>query len=840
MTISPSEYEKLGAFYLGREYDVDAKAMTDSLLMYDSKDLVTHGVVLGMTGSGKTGLCLALLEEAAIDKVPALIIDPKGDIANLLLTVPDLSGPSFRPWINEEDAARKGKSPDEFADAQADLWKQGLSDWGQSGDRIRTLRDSVDINVFTPGSTSGIPVSILASLGAPEPEVLDDSEAYSDRIASTASSILGLIGITADPVTSREHILLSRIFDFAWRAGRSLDLPTIIAQVQAPPFSSVGVVALEEFYPEKKRSDLAMLINNLLAAPGFQAWLTGVPLDIRKMLHTPEGKPRISIFSIAHLNDAERMFFVSLLLNQTLGWMRAQSGTTSLRALLYMDEIFGFLPPTQNPPSKKPMMTLLKQSRAFGLGVLLATQNPVDLDYKALSNIGTWFLGRLQTERDKARVLDGLEGAAAAQGSSFNRASMDKLLAGLGNRIFLMNNVHQSGPCALQVRWCLSYLRGPLTRSQLKSLVDPVRASVMAQFGVTTAAANPANPATPAATIPTAAPAAAAPSTSTDAPVGFTPLRPDLPESIAQRFFPISSPAAAPLPLVFTPAILTDLSATFSDKSSGVSVSLPYRFLIPITPDATALPQGPGEALDDPALTPATNPPADPSAWGLVPPFARKPAAFTAARDAAIDHVYNNCTLDLLACPALGEISSPGESEGDFRARLQHAAREKRDLKLADIERKWGPKIRAAEDARARAAAAYDRERSQANSARIGTAVNIGQAILGALFGRKSTSTLVTKSAQVARGASRAWNQGDDVSRAVEKVEAVETDAARLQEELASELALARQFFDVSAIPLEKKSISPLKKNIAPLASALAWLPAYDSGNGRLESAWQD
>jgi hypothetical protein len=362
----------------------------------------------------------------------------------------------------------------------------------------------------------------------------------------------------------------------------------------------------------------------------------------------------------------------------------------------------------------------------------------------------------------------------------------------------------------------------------------------MAQFGVTTAAANPANPATPAATIPTAAPAAAAPSTSTDAPVGFTPLRPDLPESIAQRFFPISSPAAAPLPLVFTPAILTDLSATFSDKSSGVSVSLPYRFLIPITPDATALPQGPGEALDDPALTPATNPPADPSAWGLVPPFARKPAAFTAARDAAIDHVYNNCTLDLLACPALGEISSPGESEGDFRARLQHAAREKRDLKLADIERKWGPKIRAAEDARARAAAAYDRERSQANSARIGTAVNIGQAILGALFGRKSTSTLVTKSAQVARGASRAWNQGDDVSRAVEKVEAVETDAARLQEELASELALARQFFDVSAIPLEKKSISPLKKNIAPLASALAWLPAYDSGNGRLESAWQD
>jgi len=835
MTISPSEYEKLGAFYLGREYDVEAKEMTESLLMYDSKDLVTHGVVLGMTGSGKTGLCLALLEEAAIDRVPALIIDPKGDIANLLLTFPDLAGSDFRPWINEEDAHRKGKTPDEFAAAQAELWKKGLGEWGQSGDRIRMLRETVDITVFTPGSTAGVPVSILASLGAPEEEVLDDSESYSDRIASTASSILGLLGINADPVNSREHILLSRIFDFAWRAGKSLDLPTIIAQVQAPPFSKVGVVALEEFYPEKKRTELAMQINNLLAAPGFQNWLTGVPLDIRRMLHTPEGKPRISIFSIAHLNDAERMFFVSLLLNQTLGWMRAQSGTTSLRALLYMDEIFGYLPPSQNPPSKKPMMTLLKQSRAFGLGVLLATQNPVDLDYKALSNIGTWFLGRLQTERDKARVLDGLEGAAASQGSSFDRASMDRLLAGLGNRIFLMNNVHNNGPCVMQVRWCLSYLRGPLTRSQLKSLVDPVRDAILAEFGVSPAsAANTSSPAAAASSAPEASAADPAP------PATSASGRPDLPESIVQTFFPVSSPSASPLPVVYTPAILTELNATFSDKSTGTNAQIPYRFLLRISPEAAGLPAGPGDPVDLADTKLSAQPLPGSPAWANLPAFARKPAAFNSARDAAIEHVYARCSLDLLTCPALGEVSQPGEAEGDFRARLQHAARERRDQKLAEIERKWGPKLRSAEEARNRAAAAFERERAQANAARVSTVVNVGQAILGALFGRKSTTTLVSRSAQAARGANRAWNQGSDVERAVSRVESAETDAARIQEDLESELNLARQYFDVSQIPLEKKSLSPLKKNIAVTTSALAWIPCYDVGNGQLEPAWED
>src|SRR6478735_8501297 len=415
MSIPSADFEKLGQFYLGREYDLDTKTIADDPVLYDSKDLVTHGVVLGMTGSGKTGLCLALLEEAAMDNIPAIVIDPKGDIANLLLTFPDLDAKSFRPWVNEDDAAKKGISSDEHAAKTAEMWKTGLAEWGQNPERIATLREKVDINIFTPGSKAGIPVSILSSLEVPPFEIMDDGELLGERVESTVSSLLSLVGVEADAVQSPEAVLVAAIFQHAWAAGQNVTLETLIRHIQKPAFDKVGVIDLESFMPGKSRQTLALKFNNLLASPGFATWLDGPPLDIAKMLHAPAGKPRISIFSIAHLGDTERMFFVSLLLNQMLGWMRAQNGTTSLRALLYMDEIFGYLPPSANPPSKRPMMTMLKQGRAFGLGCLLATQNPVDLDYKALSNIGTWFLGRLQTERDKLRVLDGLEGADGSE-----------------------------------------------------------------------------------------------------------------------------------------------------------------------------------------------------------------------------------------------------------------------------------------------------------------------------------------------------------------------------------------------------------------------------------------
>ena len=426
----------------------------------------------GMTGSGKTGLCLTLLEEAAIDNIPALVIDPKGDLSNLLLTFPQLRGEDLEPWINAEDAQKKGLSTLEFAQQQADLWKKGLAEWGQSPDRIQRLKDAADFTIFTPGSTAGFPVSVLNSLDAPPSSILEDKELLRERISTTVTSFLGLLGIQSDPLQSREHILLSTLLNNAWNQGQKMDLAALIQQIQTPPMNKVGVLELESFYSSKDRFELAMQLNNLLAAPGFETWMEGEPLDVQSFLYTATGKPRVSIFSIAHLSDSERMFFVSILLNQVVTWMRTQSGTTSLRALLYMDEIMGYFPPVANPPSKAPFLTLLKQARAYGLGVVLATQNPVDLDYKGLANAGTWFIGRLQTERDKARLLEGLEGAAASTGMRFNRKQMEETLAGLGNRIFLMNNVHEDAPEVFESRWALSYLRGPLTRDQIKLLME--------------------------------------------------------------------------------------------------------------------------------------------------------------------------------------------------------------------------------------------------------------------------------------------------------------------------------------------------------------------------------
>ena len=469
------DFEKLGLFYLGRQYDLDGRRPGPEPILYDSRDLVTHAVAVGMTGSGKTGLCLALIEEAAIDNVPVIAIDPKGDLTNLLLTFPGLTPQEFGPWVNTEEARNRNLSVEAFAAEQAAAWKQGLADWGQDGARIQRLRDSAEFAIYTPGSSAGIPVSILSSFTVPPAAITEDTELLAERIQTTVTNLLTLAGIEGDATRSREHILVSTILGASWKQERDLDLAGLIQQVQAPGFTRVGVLDLETFFPAKDRFTLAMQINNLLAAPGFQAWIEGEALDIGRMLYTASGKPRVAVFTIAHLGDAERMFFVSLLLNQVLGWVRAQPGTTSLRAVLYMDEIFGYFPPVANPPSKAPLLTLLKQARAFGLGIVLATQNLVDLDYKGLANTGTWFLGRLQTERDKARVLEGLEGAAAGAPQRFDRGRMEQILAGLGNRVFLLNNVHEDAPVVFETRWALSYLRGPLTRSQIKTLMDPRR-----------------------------------------------------------------------------------------------------------------------------------------------------------------------------------------------------------------------------------------------------------------------------------------------------------------------------------------------------------------------------
>ncbi|RPI92270.1 MAG: ATP-binding protein, partial [Chloroflexi bacterium] len=454
-------------FYLGRAYDPSKQAITEKEITYDPADLTTHAVVTGMTGSGKTGLCVILLEEAALKGIPAIIIDPKGDLTNLLLHFPDLAPQDFQPWLDADLARRAGKSLDQIAADASTSWREGLQDWGIPQERVLALKNAAQFAIFTPGSDAGIPVSVLSSLAAPEIPWKDNREVLREKITSTVTALLGLVGYTdIDPLRSREHILLANIFEAAWSQGKDVELAELILQTQTPPFDKLGAFPVETFFPAKDRMELAMVLNNILAAPAFETWREGQSLNIGSLLYTEAGRPRHNIFYLAHLSDAERMFFVTLLLSAVETWMRTQSGTGSLRALLYMDEIYGYLPPQRNPPSKQPLLRMLKNARAFGLGLLLATQNPVDVDYKALSNAGTWFIGKLQTEQDKNRLLDGLESAAGG----IPRTIFDKLISSLGKRVFVLHNIHAKQPELLQTRWTMNFLAGPLMRNQIPAL----------------------------------------------------------------------------------------------------------------------------------------------------------------------------------------------------------------------------------------------------------------------------------------------------------------------------------------------------------------------------------
>lgn len=809
MEIKSDDYEKLGQFYLGRGYDAQTQQVDDDLILYDSKDLVTHGVVLGMTGSGKTGLCLALLEEAAMDNIPAIVIDPKGDISNLLLTFPDLDAKSFRPWINEDDAAKKGISSDEFAGKTAETWRNGLAEWGQDASRIAAFREKVDINIFTPGSKAGIPVSILSSLDVPPFEIMDDGELLGERVESTVSSLLSLIGVDADPIQSPEAVLVAAIFQHAWAAGQNVSLESLIRHIQKPAFDKVGVIDLESFMPEKSRQALGLKFNNLLASPGFATWLDGPPLDIAKMLHAPDGKPRVSIFSIAHLGDTERMFFVSLLLNQMLGWMRSQNGTTSLRALMYMDEIYGYLPPTANPPSKKPLMTMLKQGRAFGLGCLLATQNPVDLDYKALSNIGTWFLGRLQTERDKMRVLDGLEGAAGSQNAKFDRGELEKLISGLGNRVFLMNNVHEDHPVLFHVRWVMSYLTGPLTRGQIKTLMDPKRGAFEA--GGVAAEANPMG-------MPGMKPASATPST-----------RPVVGAGVVEIFIP---PAGGGDDVIYQPHLLRSGLVHFSSAKMGVDGSRTVNLVNPIAEKGidweTSVPAPSG--VDAAGTAPAKG-----AGFAELPGYAMNAANYKQVEKDFSDWLYRNERADVFSCPTLKAWSKLGESEGDFRARLSHAAREERDSAIVKLRDVVAKKVSSIESRLRTAEGQLAKQKSESTSAMMTAGVSMLGGVLGAIFGRKSgLGSLGGRGASSIGKATSAYKQHEDVSQATAKVEGINAEIAAAQSDLEDQIARLTESYDSGSISLETESIKPSRTDVKVETVALLWLP-FDGRGGK---AW--
>jgi hypothetical protein len=796
------DFEKLGSFYLGRTYDPIARESRQDLMLYDAKDLVTHAVCVGMTGSGKTGLCIGLLEEAAIDGIPALIIDPKGDLGNLLLQFPDLKPEDFRPWINEDDARREGKTPDEFAAGQAELWANGLAKWGQSGERIRKLQASSDLAVYTPGSSAGLSLSILKSFSAPEGAAAEDPELVADRVASAATAVLSLAGFEdADPLSSREHILISNLLHRAWSEGEDLGLAGLIGQIQQPPMKQVGVVDVDSFFPAKDRFALAMRINNLLASPGFAAWMEGEPLDIQRLLYTAEGKPRLSILSIAHLSDSERMFFVSLLLNEVLTWTRSQPGTTSLRAIIYMDEIFGYFPPSANPPSKKPLLTLLKQARAFGVGVMLATQNPVDLDYKGLANCGTWFIGRLQTERDKDRLLEGLEGASSG---AFDRGQMERILAGLGKRVFLMNNVHDSGPVAFETRWCLSYLRGPLTRSQIKELMNGRRT---AQESFSQASG------------PLASGLVAAPRPTMQ---GSADARPVLPVGIQEAFLALRGNTQD---VRYQPSLLAAVQIRYTDAKAAVDHSVEKYFLTPIKDDNLPV-QWPEEAVEVDVHPEELEPEPAAIPFGLLPSAASKPKSYAAWNKDLVTWIFGSQALTLYRAPSVKLISQAGESEGDFRARVQVALREHRDAAVEKLKQKYAPKFQVLQERLRRAEAAKAKEEAEASAEKWGLAITVGQSILGAVLGRKPS---VRSSARGVAGAAKAWlkmQKGSaDVERAEDTVESVRELIGQLDQQFAGESEAVARDFDPAAAVVEPVGLKPMRTNIQVRYFGLVWAP---------------
>ncbi len=807
------DFEGLGVFYLGRPYDLAAKQAKPGWLLYDSKDLVTHAVCVGMTGSGKTGLCLSLLEEAAIDGIPAIIIDPKGDLGNLMLTFPSLKGEDFQPWINEDDARKKGLSPTEFAKAQAELWTKGLAGWQQDGARIQRLRDAADVAIYTPGSSAGLPVSILKSFAAPAADILGDPELLRERISTTVTSLLGLLRMEADPIQSHEHILLSTILDRTWKNGEDLDLAALIHAIQSPPVQKIGVMAVDSFFPSKDRFALAMRLNNLLAAPGFQAWLEGEALDIQSLLYTSAGKPRLAIFSIAHLNDAERMFFVTLLLSQMVSWMRAQSGTTSLRALLYMDEIFGYFPPVANPPSKLPLMTLLKQARAFGLGVVLATQNPVDLDYKGLANTGTWFIGRLQTERDKARVLEGLEGASSSAGKKFDKGRMEQTLAGLGNRIFLMNNVHEDEPVVFETRWCLSYLRGPLTRTQINILMDPVRAA-HAAGGATGAVADV-----------------------TQAPKGGA--RPIVPPDVPQQFVPLRGSQPAGSELVYAPMVLGSAKVRFSDAKNGVDTTQDVTVLVPMTDGAVTVDWDQATAAYL-AIADLEQRPEARAHFLPLPASAGKAKNYADWNKDFVGWLFRTQTVDLLKSPTTKEVSKPGETERDFRVRLQQSGREQRDQTAESLRRKYAPKIATLQDRIRRADQQKAKQQAEARSSQVQAAIAVGASILGAFLGRKTISaTNIGRATTAVRSAGRVMKETQDVGHAEENVAVLEQQLADLEAQFKAEADALAAAVDPLTEKLEVVSLKPTKANIAVKVVAFAWTPQWQDEQGACTPAWQ-
>lgn len=816
-------------FYLGRLADPQTGQVSTLPLLYDPADLTTHAVVVGMTGSGKTGLCVTMLEEAALEGIPALMIDPKGDITNTLLHFPDLLPADFQPWVNPDEARRAGLSLEQAAQKAAETWRKGLEEWGLGPGQLLALKNAAQFTVYTPGSDAGVSVNILASLKAPLIPWESNREVLREKISGTVTALLGLVGLKdIDPVRSREHILLANIFEHAWSQGKDLDLGELILQTQSPPFPKLGVFDVNTFFPEKDRFELAMLLNNILAAPSFQTWTEGQPLDIAGLLYTSDGRPRHSVFYIAHLTDAERMFFVTLLYSAIETWMRGQPGTTSLRAIVYFDEIFGYLPPLGNPPSKQPILRMLKQARAFGVGQVLVTQNPVDVDYKGLSNAGSWFIGKLQTEQDKQRLLDGLQGVV---GGSLDRSRYDQLISRLGKRMFLLHNIHNKEPVLFQTRWALNYLPGPLTRTQIPAL------NRLSQ-GEATMGVEPSAPVRPVETRPQGAPhieaQPAKPASSLFS--AYSSTRPALPAGVAEYFLPANcsftrafSLAGRPVPqqaeldgMVLRPVLLAQAHVRYLNRKYNLDL-VDSRTALVSDPDRRGVVRWEDyltAAIDSPRLESQPDPRAR---------FAAPQAPLTDARLMStlqkdfLDWAYRTGRVSVRANEALKLYAGPDTSAAEFRQLAAEHARRGRDEEAAKLAATFDRKIESlqAKLAREERELAEDQEElSQRKMEEWGTHA---ENLFGLFGGRKSgrrISTSLGKRRMTARAKAEVEESLDVIKEYRKQIAALESEKAQALEEVSQRWGeIANQITEIS--------VTPYKKDVLIDLFGVAWMPVY-------------
>ncbi len=774
-------YEKMGLFYLGKN------SSDDQLNLYKSKHLTTHAAIIGMTGSGKTGLGIGLIEEAAIDNIPVIVIDPKGDMGNLCLTFPQMTKEDFTPWIDTTTASNKGKTVEELAHETATMWEKGIGSFHQDKSRIQKLHD-VTKTIYTPGSSAGVGVNILGSFEAPSIDVIEDSDTFNSLINTTVSSLLALISIEADPIQSKEHLLLSNIFAHFWKQQINLSLEQLIGYIATPPFSKIGILDLNTFYAQNERMKLAMLLNNVISSVTFSSWIQGEELNIQKMMYDENGKAKIAIFNIAHLNDNERMFFVTILLNAYINWMRRQRGSSVLRSILYMDEIFGFFPPTKNPPSKEPMLLLLKQARAFGCGMILSTQNPIDLDYKGLSNIGTWFIGKLQTKQDIAKVLDPL-----AAKSNLSKDEIAEKIATLKGRHFFLKNIHEEQTQEFYTRWVLSYLKGPMTKDDIRMLMENKKSNTVAIAKETQ------------------------PSVQKHVNQSVSTIKPLISEDIKEYFNDTNINARTP----FYPYLYAKTKVKYFNQKRSIDIEENFTYKLDLYEDMNLISWE--EAYED-ELTNLSSTVINNASYEPLPSLITTKRNLSKESRDLSNYLYGNKKMELFECKALKLESSLHQDKQSFLIDIETVLKEKKEENIDKLEKRFASKQETLEDRMMRLQIKLEKEKEDVSSKTTDTVIGIGLTVLSALFGRKATSTsTLSRGASAIKKGKSVLKERTDVKNTELLIQELQEDMQILNNELEEEIEKIEQQYALDNYEIQSLYIKPRRSDIMIEDIAILW-----------------